>query len=58
MSGLDPDTGEPIYYPGENRTKWEKIWEGSPMHGGGLSSMIGPILMIAGVTIFLLAVLT
>lgn len=47
MAGID-ENGDPIYYPGERWTRWERIWH-------GLCSMIGPLLMIIGATIFLLA---
>ena len=56
MAGID-ENGDPIYYPGERWTKWERIWHGSLRHGGGLISVIGPIFMIIGATIFLLALI-
>lgn len=55
MAGID-ENGDPIYYPGENWTAWQRLWWGSPRFGCGLSSAIGPLLMIIGATIFLLAV--
>lgn len=55
MAGIDPDTGEPIYYPGENRSKSDKFLHGSSIHGGGFLSFVGPLLMILGVTLFVWA---
>ncbi len=56
MSGIDPYTGEDIIYPGERRSDWDRFMYGSHLHGGGLVSYIGPIFIVLGGTIFLLAI--
>jgi hypothetical protein len=58
MAGIDPYTGEKIYYPGENRSKRDRIMNGSSLHGGGLLDVIGPLLMIIGGGIFFFAILS
>ena len=49
MAGIDPYTGEKIYYPGERRTKWQRRWEGSPMWGGGIRDAIPPLMFFLAV---------
>lgn len=51
MSGIDPATGEEICYPGEGRSRFDRLWNGSSMHGGGLSQLVGPLLFLAAVAV-------
>ena len=58
MSGIDPFTDEPIYYPGERRSKADKFWNGSSIHGGGFNEFLGTFLMIIGGALLLWGVLS
>lgn len=53
MSGIDPETQEEITYPGENRSFFERAWNGSTMWGGGLGDLVGPVFFLLAVCVLL-----